>query len=44
MLRFDDYLCGLLDEMLKKRRIVVFYDARREFEHFFGARSPRDGK
>jgi len=32
---FHDYLCGQLDEMLKKRGIVVFYDPRREFEPFF---------
>ena len=32
---FHDYLCGQLDGMLKKRRIVVFYDPRREFEPFF---------
>ena len=30
-----DYLCGQLDDMLKKRGIVVFYDPRREFEPFF---------
>ena len=32
---FHDYLCGQLDDMLKKRGIVVFYDPRREFEPFF---------
>ena len=30
-----DYLCQQLDELLKKRGIVVFYDPRREFEPFF---------
>ncbi len=33
---FHDYLCHQLDDMLKKRGIVVFYDPRREFETFFG--------
>jgi len=32
---FHDYLCGQLDDMLKKHDIVVFYDPRREFEPFF---------
>jgi hypothetical protein len=32
---FHDYLCGQLDDMLKKRGIVVFYDPRREFEPYF---------
>ena len=32
---FHDYLCDQLDDMLKKRGIVVFYDPRREFEPFF---------
>ena len=32
---FHDYLCQLLDDMLKKHGIVVFYDPRREFEPFF---------
>ena len=32
---FHDYLCGQLDDMLKKRGIVVFYDPRREFEPLF---------
>ncbi|MEZ5065894.1 MAG: PglZ domain-containing protein [bacterium] len=32
---FHDYLCGQLDDMLKKRGIVVFYDPRREFGSFF---------
>ena len=30
-----DYLCGQLDDMLKRRAIVVFYDPRCEFEPFF---------
>jgi hypothetical protein len=30
-----EYLCQQLEEMLKKRRVVVFYDPRREFEPFF---------
>ena len=30
-----DYLCRQLDDMLKKRVVVVFYDPRREFEPFF---------
>ena len=32
---FHDYLCQRLDEMLKKRGVVVFYDRYREFEAFF---------
>lgn len=32
---FHDYLCGQLDELLKKHGIVVLYDPRREFEPFF---------
>ena len=32
---FHDYLCQQLDDMLKKRVVVVFYDPRREFEPFF---------
>ena len=32
---FHDYLCRQLDDMLKKRGIVVFYDPRREFEPLF---------
>ena len=32
---FHDYLCGQLDDMLKQRGIVIFYDPRREFEPFF---------
>ncbi len=32
---FHDYLCEHLDELLKKRSVVVFYDPRNEFEPFF---------
>ena len=32
---FHDYLCQQLDDLLKKRGVVVFYDPRREFEPFF---------
>ena len=32
---FHDYLCGQLDDLLKKHSIVVFYDPRREFEPLF---------
>jgi hypothetical protein len=32
---FHDYLIQQLDDMLKKRGVVVFYDPRREFEPFF---------
>ena len=32
---FHDYLAQQLDDMLKKRGIVVFYDPRCEFEPFF---------
>lgn len=32
---FHDYLCGQLDDMLKKRGVVVFYDPRREFQPLF---------
>lgn len=32
---FHDYLCQQLDDLLKKRGIVVFYDPRREFEPLF---------
>ncbi|SEU47609.1 PglZ domain-containing protein [Nonomuraea wenchangensis] len=31
---FHDYLCMQLDDALKKRGVVVFYDPRREFEPF----------
>ena len=40
---FHDYLCGQLDDMLKKRGIVVFYDPRREFEPFFGGELKETG-
>lgn len=32
---FHDYLCEHLDELLRKRSVVVFYDPRREFLPFF---------
>lgn len=32
---FHDYLCQLLDDLLKKWGIIVFYDPHREFEPFF---------
>lgn len=32
---FHDYLCEHLEELLKKRSVVVFYDPRNEFEPFF---------
>lgn len=32
---FHRYLCQQLSERLLKRRVVVFYDPRREFEDFF---------
>ena len=32
---FHDYLCQQLDNLLKKRGVIVFYDSRREFEPFF---------
>jgi hypothetical protein len=32
---FYEYLCQQLDDMLKKRGVVVFYDPRREFVPFF---------
>ncbi len=32
---FTEYLCQQLDEMLKRRSVVVFYDPRREFELLF---------
>ena len=40
MYSFYDYLCGQLDDMLKKRAIVVFYDPRREFQPFFDRELP----
>lgn len=33
---FHRYLCQQLGEQLIKRRVVVFYDPRREFEEFLG--------
>ena len=38
-----DYLCQQLDEMLRKRGIVVFYDPRHEFEPFFDEELEYDG-
>jgi hypothetical protein len=32
---FHNYICQQLNDMLKKRGVVVFYDPRREFEPFF---------
>lgn len=32
---FHDYLCEHLDELLRKRSVVVFYDPRSEFTPFF---------
>jgi hypothetical protein len=32
---FHDYLCEHLEELLKKRFVVVFYDPRNEFRPFF---------
>ncbi len=32
---FHDYLCEHLDELLRKRSVVVFYDPRGEFRPFF---------
>jgi len=32
---FHDYLCEHLEELLKKRSVVVFYDPRSEFSPFF---------
>ena len=40
---FNDYLCGLLDDLLKKRGIVVLYDPRREFGRFFDRELPETG-
>ena len=37
---FCDYLCKQLDDMMKKRGIVVFYDPRRKFEQFFDRELP----
>ena len=38
-----DYLCQQLDEMLRNRGVVVFYDPRREFEPFFDEELEDDG-
>lgn len=32
---FHEYLSEQLDDLLKRRRVVVFYDPRKEFEPFF---------
>ncbi len=32
---FREYLCQQLDELLKKRSVIVFYDPRKEFQPFF---------
>jgi hypothetical protein len=32
---FHEYLCQQLDDLLKKRSVVVFYDPRNEFQLFF---------
>lgn len=40
---FHDYLCGQLDELLKKRSIVVFYDPRREFAPLFDRELEQSG-
>ena len=37
------YLCRQLDEMLKKRSIVVFYDPRREYEPLFRRELEEEG-
>lgn len=39
-----EYLCQQLDEMLKKRGVIVFYDPRREFEPFFDRELQEAGK
>jgi len=40
---FHEYLCQQLDDMLRKRGVVVFYDPRREFVPFFD-RELREGE
>jgi hypothetical protein len=41
---FHDYLCEHLDDLLRKRSVVVFYDPRREFTPFFDLElEPLDG-
>src|SRR6266508_286361 len=41
---FHEYLCQQLDDMLKKRSVVVFYDPRSEFQPFFDRELPEVGK
>ena len=42
---FHDYLAEHLDELLRKRSVVVFYDPRNEFTPFFDRElEPRDGE
>jgi hypothetical protein len=41
---FHDYLVQQLDDMLKKRSVVVFYDPRSEFQPFFDRELPEVGK
>lgn len=41
---FHEYLCDQLDDMLKERLVVVFYDARSEFQPFFDRELPEVGK
>jgi hypothetical protein len=38
-----DYLCKQLGEKLRKRRVVLFYDPRREFEPFIDELAPQPG-
>ena len=41
---FHDYLCEHLDDLLRKRSVVVFYDPRSEFRPFFDRElEPLDG-
>ena len=39
-----DYLSQQLDEMLRKHRVVVFYDPRREFDPYFSKELPEVGQ
>jgi hypothetical protein len=41
---FHEYLVEQLDDMLKKRSVVVFYDPRGEFRPFFDRELPEVGK
>ncbi|HRS17563.1 MAG TPA: PglZ domain-containing protein [Thermoanaerobaculaceae bacterium] len=41
---FHDYLIQQLDDLLKKRSVVVFYDPRSEFVPFFDRELPEVGK